>query len=532
MWTYRRSIPPDLRDVLGRTEIVRSLHTGDLDRAERLAAALDVEICRIFAIAARIACDEPGATGMVEDDGGDVLRGQEMIEKLCDTYLRRLLAEDRASRQSGEESGDVDGGMSYVVEGYANDYYQQRVEVVEEVAQGLLKAEGADLTGAQLRALLDELLRTRVTALKAAIAERSSDAEFDPRSVQLRPSSISAAPPPDPAALHTVGELAELYLKHQRETGTWKQGRVTHDRTKAVERFVEWLGADTPLSKVNPEVCQGVFEMFRERGLAPTTQNKELKGLRAFFSYGIALEWMARNPAKSLKIQEPPAREQRYPFDLDDLRALFGASFSEAAMARPVGGAAKGAKSRRVYMPERYWGPLLSLFAGLRVGEIVRLRPSHFKTVDDILCLSVEPEPDDSLKTEASQRLVPVHSHLVNKLGLMDFVEEQSAKGEIHLFPRAASLSKPEATLTSWFRTYRHRVGIEDKRKTFHSLRHTFRRHLSDAGAQDSTVSDLMGHANATITHGRYGSRANVGRLRTAIECLDFRELLSELRKP
>ncbi len=41
-WTYRRTVPPDLQVVLGRSEIVRSLHTGDLGRAEKLAGALDV----------------------------------------------------------------------------------------------------------------------------------------------------------------------------------------------------------------------------------------------------------------------------------------------------------------------------------------------------------------------------------------------------------------------------------------------------------------------------------------------------------
>ena len=320
-------------------------------------------------------------------------------------------------------------------------------------------------------------------------------------------------------------------MKHQRETGTWKQGSGGQERTKVVERFVAWLGADTSLSKVNPERCQEVFAVFHERELVPTTQNKELRFLRAFFNYGVKLEWMTRNPAKGLKVKEPPAREQRVPFTADDLRALFGPAFAAAAVARPVGGAAKGAKGKRVYMPERFWGPLISLFAGLRVGEVIRLCPSSFTTVDGVLCLSVEPEPGDSLKTEASQRLVPVHSHLV-ELGLINFVDEQRAGGEQHIFPRAARCLRPEGMLTSWFPRYRRKMGITDKRKTFHSLRHTFRQHLSDAGAQDSTVSDLMGHANATITHGRYGSPANVERLSAAIERLDFSEPLSALKEP
>ena len=55
---------------------------------------------------------------------------------------------------------------------------------------------------------------------------RESDARFDPRDIQLRPPLTVAAGSPDPAASHTVGELAESYVKHQRETEAWKKGRV------------------------------------------------------------------------------------------------------------------------------------------------------------------------------------------------------------------------------------------------------------------------------------------------------------------
>jgi len=74
-------------------------------------------------------------------DDGNVVDGQELIERLCDSYLRRLLAEDRASRQSGRERGDVEGGLLYIAEDYAEDYADNRVEIVEDAAQQLLSSE-------------------------------------------------------------------------------------------------------------------------------------------------------------------------------------------------------------------------------------------------------------------------------------------------------------------------------------------------------------------------------------------------------
>lgn len=159
---------------------------------------------------------------MVEDGSDGVGCVEELIETLCDKYLRQLLAEDRVHRRSEQDSDNAGYGLIEAAEAYAEDFYQERVEVVAEAAQALLAAEGVDLAGPQLRGLLEELLQARVVAIKAALKERAEDGRFDPRSIQLRRSSSSAAP--DVAAAHTVGELAESYVKHQRETESWKRG--------------------------------------------------------------------------------------------------------------------------------------------------------------------------------------------------------------------------------------------------------------------------------------------------------------------
>ena len=49
------------------------------------------------------------------------LRGEALIERLCDAYLRQLLAEDRASRRSGNEF-NAEAALSASAEVYAEDY--------------------------------------------------------------------------------------------------------------------------------------------------------------------------------------------------------------------------------------------------------------------------------------------------------------------------------------------------------------------------------------------------------------------------
>ncbi len=467
---------------------------------------------------------------MGEDSDGDVLRGQELIEKLCDAYLRRLVAKHRASRQSGTERGDVDGALLDVAGAYAEDIYCERIEVVEPAAQALLAAEGIDPSGAQLQQLLNALLQTRAVAIKAVIAERAGDAAFDPRSIQLqRPSSPAAAP--DAATLHTIGELAARFVQYQQDSGTWKAGATAKQRAARLQRLVEWFGADTALSKLDPLRCEGVFELFKQRNLAPTTQNTELKTLNSLFNYGVKVEWLSRNPAKGLRAQEPPPREQRVPLDSNDLRKVFSPALLEATKGRSPIGRKRGERAAEMFMGERLWGPLIMLYAGLRPGEVVQLRLDCFEVVDGVLCLVVEPEEGGTLKTEASKRLIPVHSHLV-ELGLLKYVEELRAAEERLLFPRMTKLKAPEKALTSWFSNFRKEVGVTHKKKTLHSLRHTYTQQLADAGVQDSTISDLMGHRDPTMTRGRYGSGTSIGRLRDAIERLDFKEELAGLQKP
>lgn len=525
MWSYRRRVPARLQQALGHTEIVRALLTSDLRQAERVAAVLDARVDRLFALAATVA--EEGSAKMSSKDQADVLRSQELIERLCDTYTRQFLAEDRVQRESDQRYEDPEMGLVEMAEQYTEDIYYERMEVVAPVAEALIDEAGAELSADELQQLLTALLQTRVVALKAALTERSEDANYKTRSFRLQ-QPAEAAPTPATTS-HTIGELAEQFLQHRQASGTWKPGDAAKGRAARVKRLAEWFGADTALSEINPMRCQGVFEFFKERNLAPTTQNTELKTLNALFNYAVQVEWMTRNPAKGLRAKEPPPREQKHPLDADDLQKVFSTALVEATKGRKPIGKKRGESATKIFMGERLWGLLLMLYAGLRPGEVVKLRLDGFKDIDDVLCLSAEPEEGDTLKTEASKRRIPVHAQLV-ELGLMKYVEELRAAGEQFLFPRAARLKAPEKALTAWFPGFRKAVGVTDKKKTLHSLRHTFNQHLAKAGVQDSIISDLMGHRDQSITRGRYGSGTPVPQLAAAIEKLDFSKETHALR--
>jgi integrase len=83
----------------------------------------------------------------------------------------------------------------------------------------------------------------------------------------------------------------------------------------------------------------------------------------------------------------------------------------------------------------RYWVPLISLFSGARLGEIVQLRIADVLEEQSILHFALlDEEEDQRLKNENSRRRIPVHPKLI-ELGFRDLLWQRRERGEVRLFP-------------------------------------------------------------------------------------------------
>ena len=82
-----------------------------------------------------------------------------------------------------------------------------------------------------------------------------------------------------------------------------------------------------------------------------------------------------------------------------------------------------------------YWVPLIALFTGARLAEILQLVSDDIRQEENIWIFDINEEGDDEkhVKTERSKRLVPIHSTLI-KLGFIKFVEHRK-KTSSKLFP-------------------------------------------------------------------------------------------------
>jgi integrase len=78
--------------------------------------------------------------------------------------------------------------------------------------------------------------------------------------------------------------------------------------------------------------------------------------------------------------------------------------------------------------PDMFFTCLIGLFTGARVNAAATLQYKDIKTVEDIECVEFVGDHDTkTLKTEASERIVPIHNQLLD-VGFLDYVRRKQAR--------------------------------------------------------------------------------------------------------
>jgi len=117
--------------------------------------------------------------------------------------------------------------------------------------------------------------------------------------------------------------------------------------------------------------------------------------------------------------------------------------------------------------------------------------------IDDYADNTVDPQK--SVKTEESRRLLPVHERLI-ELGFLEYCSTLSAMGHTQMFPDLTLNLVGKRTKEASQRINRiiDRWVSDDRRLTFYSLRHAFKAKGNDAGITDKTLDQICGHAPTT----------------------------------
>lgn len=292
--------------------------------------------------------------------------------------------------------------------------------------------------------------------------------------------------------------------------------RLTHDDGQRLFEAVQ--GLPTNARKHRALKGLGTLEAIAEGkrlGLptvsAKTVNDRYMANIGSLFRFAAARGWMTLNPVHGLRAHDAVNDRDRRDAFRSNLPKVFGAS--------PW-------MPKDTSQPLHYWGPLLALFHGLRLGEIAGLlvRDIGEEAREPMLFLRDGARP---LKTKAARRDVPLHPTLV-RLGFLGFVKERREKagGDELLFAGQKAYARQQwgRGLGEWFGRRVKALGLEGRKLGMHSLRHDFRDALREAEVPEDVAHYLMGHAQDGMG-AVYGGRPTLARLKAAIARVAYPDL-------
>lgn len=543
VYWLRLRVPDALRGAVGKTEIRKSLGTGDYREAQQRARLERVKIDGEWnALRRQLA---PEAVTSLSEQEIWYLASKWFVE------TERRNVEQGGSWRSLDEAERELGALS-------EPFNMEPVAYQE--AKKLLSKEGLDLSPDTdaWRRLVGVLGQGLLEAEKREVRRNfpSAPIALDPQFADL-----NALTTLQPAGKFTVAQLLKAYRSDPSRAPMSRKTRLK--REAQWQAISEFFGADTPVTEVSRDRVRAfmsllqklpsnatkhfpgrtIFEaaaMGAERNLpvlAVDTANDYLRTLGSLFRFALHEGKLSKDPTAGLLLRpekKVKAKDKRLPFTTGELCAIFSAPLFVGCMDDEYGYSKPGP---RVVRRGRFWVPLVALFTGMRLNEVCQLTLDDFVRQDGTDIILIRGDDDDEtkrVKTEAGNRFVPVHPEL-RRIGLLAFVDERrrSAAPNASLFPELSVgvTGYRSDPFSKFFARFLDHVGISERRKVFHSLRHNYRDALREADISQEKVRALGGWSSGR-TEDDYGSGLRPSTLAAAIEAVGYPGLdLSHLHR-
>jgi integrase len=241
---------------------------------------------------------------------------------------------------------------------------------------------------------------------------------------------------------------------------------------------------------------QSIKQILALPDIAPmslVSVNKHLVRLGAILRYGVREGYLFKNVAEAMAIPDKRSTDEERSIYSDEEIKLVIMLLTDPDT---------------YYRAERKWIPLIGIFSGMRLDEICQLYLEDIQKVDGIWCFNINDQKDKKLKNMASRRIVPIHPFLLDH-GLLDHAEAMKNAGNERLWPHLthSKIMGYSNTFGKWYQRFNRQHITQDKRKVFHSFRHSFSNKLKQQGVAESLIAELIGHKNHSITTGRYGKK-------------------------
>jgi integrase len=346
--------------------------------------------------------------------------------------------------------------------------------------------------------------------------------EFE-RRIQAARRSLSAAGPFSGLTIELSPEVQRFLPKPPEPTGPnlstvfaeWVAARNptqnTIDETRRNMNAFVSLNRDRVMSTYTIEHARAWRDLIAKADSAHGTKIKRFAAVTNLFKFAWKRSHIDANPFERISLERPKnARAAKRPeWSLAELRKWFDSPIFTAGYRPKYGEAA-------------FWIVPLGLFHGARLGELCQMDRADVVQRDGIWCMMIRPSDEDqdamSVKTDESQRTVPIHRRLIDA-GFLDYVGTLDGQ---KLFPkvRPDSRGRWSGRVSDWFGEYRRKLGLADRWTDFHAFRHTWKGAAKGVRLPEDLHDAITGHENGSVGRG-YG-RFPVEQLKQAVDQIDF----------
>jgi integrase len=290
-----------------------------------------------------------------------------------------------------------------------------------------------------------------------------------------------------------------------------KQGIYALKRHRiSVNRFVEMFG-NVPVGAVTKKMVRAYIEKLEElpdnrrlpakmRGrmveadadiprISAPTIDRHLTTIKALLTFCVEREWLVANAATGLRAPKDtrPKSGKRRPFTGDERRQL---------LAR-----AKAEDTGNSDMP---WFIQIVAYTGARLEEIAQLSVGDIREIDGVWVVDIHDLDGNNLKTRDSVKQIPLHPAI--REDFLDWVKSRTGKRLFKSFEldKDGRFSK---NVSGKVGRLMDRADLSDPTIVLHSLRHTLKREMSNAGIDPDVRRLILGHAPKDA-HDRYASHS------------------------
>lgn len=543
-WYVRIIVPDDLKEVYGRDRVNVALGTSDRKEAlfratvKRAEWAADFEAKRAALTLTQIQAIPPELAAhlaamvrhhvLSEDDSlrsdvwllAELVNARKAVHRLRQSPLRipewgpLVTREDDLTGLTAEEAAML-AGMNASMDGkaavaLAGGNLREVLPLVQAQAAALGIAFDVKTPGAREALLL--CLRAYRTAHRDVTLRDAGEAVETPS--RPAPLAVNTPKPTDrPKTLRDVFDRWKLSGDSPRKEDTIKA------MDRALKQF-EGQHPEVPLKDITREMGDAYLSWLRANSGTTKTARDRLTAIKSLLKYAHrTLEWSQRHTWEGLDIKSKTTNKRRA-ITADEMGKLFGTEL-HTRHALP--------KSKQAGREAAYWIPLIGAYTGARAGEVCQLRTADVQTVGDIPALVLTDDGEgQSIKTDAGNRTIPIHSELI-RLGFLGYAEAMRKAGHVSLWP---ALPRREDRASDyfgrWFRDFRKALGMDGPgQPTFHYFRHTVRPLMRRAGFDSKTRDLVTGHETAGSVGDAVYDDVMMEELQPAVEAIRYPALAS-----